>query len=71
MGGQKNACDIRAIPTCLQIKNLCRKILAFTKMSTKDIVLPKDMGYYHLEWERSDTFKAIISSVSAITVVDD
>lgn len=31
----------------------------------------KDMGYYHLEWERSDTFKAIISSVSAISVVDD
>lgn len=40
-------------------------------MSMKDIVLPKDMGYYHLEWERSDTFKAILSSVSAITVVDD
>ena len=54
--------------SCLQMKNLCRKILAFTKMSTKDIVLPKEMGYYHLEWERSNTFKAIISSMTDISV---
>lgn len=44
-------------PIVLINENLCRKILAFTKMSTKDIVLTRDLGYYHLEGERSNTLK--------------
>lgn len=58
-------------PIVLINENLCRKILAFTKMSTKGIVLPGDLGYYHLEGERSNTLKVIIRSTYAITVVDD
>lgn len=38
-------------------ENLCRKYLAFTKVSTEDIVLPEVLGYYHLEGERSNILK--------------
>jgi len=54
-------------------ETLCRKILAFTKTSTKDAVLPEDLGYYHLEGQRSNTLKThlIGRSARAVAAVGD